>query len=133
MCHAVFHLNLDFIPILRLVFLEFLVRTGDEVIAALKLRFANKNAAVRVHSRAEFQLENKIPRELARRPQYLHQPGISWIHHENPVFGRVTAVTTLGFSVEIVCLVTPAGEVFVVEQTDVASLRLGIIGAQGHR
>src|ERR1017187_8521369 len=42
------HRHLDLIPILRLVLLELLVRTGDEVIAALQLRFADENAAVRV-------------------------------------------------------------------------------------
>ena len=126
------HRDLDFIPVLGLVFLEFLVRPGDEVIATLKLRFADENAAVGVHGSAEFQLQMEILGKLSRRPQNLHQPGFSGVHHEDAGFGRVTAVAARGFAVEMVRLVTPAGEVFAVEQTDVTRFGLEIIGAQGH-
>src|SRR2546422_4092623 len=116
---TVFYRDFDFIPILRFVFFELLVRTGDEVITALQLRLANENAAVRVHGGAEFQLEIEIIRKLACRPQYLHQPGFSRMDNQKAIRGGVTAITAGSFAVEIVRLVTPARKVFAIEQTDV--------------
>src|SRR2546423_1415679 len=39
--------DLDCVPILRLVLLKLLVRTGDEIIATLQLWLANEDTAVR--------------------------------------------------------------------------------------
>src|SRR5688572_26507298 len=45
--HTVFHDDLDFVPVLRPVFLQLLVGTGDEIVATLELRPAHVDAAVR--------------------------------------------------------------------------------------
>lgn len=58
--NAVGHGDLDFIPILRLVFLQVLVWPGNEIIAALQLRSADEYAAVGVDRGAEFQPEDEI-------------------------------------------------------------------------
>src|SRR5262249_11679752 len=60
MSDGAFYRYHNFVPILGLILLEFLVRAGYEVIAALKLRFANENAAVSVYSGAELELQHKI-------------------------------------------------------------------------
>src|SRR6185295_5268147 len=69
MCDAVLHRDFDFIPVLRLVFFERLVRTGHEVVSTLELRLPDEDAAVRVDGRAEFQFETEVPGELAGRRQ----------------------------------------------------------------
>ena len=61
------HDDFDFVPILGLVVLQLLVRTGHEVVAALKLRPAQEDAAVGVHPGPELQLEMEVVRQLADR------------------------------------------------------------------
>src|SRR2546421_499455 len=65
MRNAVFHRNLNLVPILGFVLLEVFIRTGHEIIPALQLWLANEDAAVCVHLGAELQLENEILRKLA--------------------------------------------------------------------
>ena len=45
-----------FVPILGLITLELLVRSGDQIIATLKLGTANEDAAVGVRRGSEFEL-----------------------------------------------------------------------------
>src|SRR5579883_2269269 len=48
--------NDQFIPILRLVFLELFIGSGNKVIAALQLRLPNEYSAVRIWGCAKLQL-----------------------------------------------------------------------------
>src|SRR5882672_1333096 len=72
MSHVVGNGNDDFVPILRLVLLQLRVRSCDKVIAALKLRFTDENAAIGIGSRAELQFEDEVVGEFACRPHLLH-------------------------------------------------------------
>ena len=53
MSHAVFGNDLDLVPVLRFVSLQFFIRIGNEVVAALELRFADKNTPVGIDAGAE--------------------------------------------------------------------------------
>jgi len=125
---AVCHRDLDFIPILRLIFLQILVRPGDEIIAALQLRLADEDTAVRIGGGAKFQPEIEVVGKLARRSDFLHQPRCPWMHGQDAVCRRIAAVVTGGFAIEIICQIAPAGEVYPVEQADVTRFQFEIVG-----
>ena len=61
--------DFNLVPVLRFVELEVFVRPGDEVIAALQLRGADKDAAVGIDPGAKFQTQDKVRGELAHGPQ----------------------------------------------------------------
>src|SRR5260370_29399301 len=110
--------ELELVPILRLVFLQFLVRAGHEIIAHLKLRFADEQSTVGIHGGAELKLEVKILRKLPRGGQlfqFARSPGMD---NKNAIVGAVTRVAALGLAVKTVRLsvhaVGPAGEVLAV-------------------
>ena len=124
---AVGHGDVDFIPILGLVFLEIFIRPGHEVIPALQLRPANEDAAVGIRARTKLELEIEVIGKLLRGRQLRELPRNPRVHREHAVARRVTAVVTRRFAIEIIRLVTPSRQIFAVEQTDIAWFRFEII------
>jgi hypothetical protein len=64
---SVLHRYFDQVPILRLVSPQFLVRTRDQVIAALELWLAKEDAAVGVDCCPKLQLQDEVLWKLLRR------------------------------------------------------------------
>src|SRR5664279_1503529 len=88
---------LNLIPILRFIMLEFLIRTGNEVIAALQLGFTDEDATVGVNAGPKFKPEDEIRRELAGRPNLLNTAAFRrGSHNEAAEPGEVTAFAACG-------------------------------------
>ena len=87
------------VPILRFVVFQFFVGAGDEVIAALKLRLAEEDAAVGVDGGAELQLEGEVAGEFFGGPELTEAGafgGVVRMDGEDFAIGGVPAVAGFG-------------------------------------
>src|SRR5688572_22594196 len=109
---AVFDDDDHFVPILRFVVLQVFVRAGEGVIAALQLRLADEYAAVGVGGGAKFEFQGEIFWKFFRGPKLL-DPAVFWRrgYDESTVLGHVAAIIAFGFSIEIVRLESPTGQI----------------------
>ena len=142
MGHAIFHRDFDEVPVLRFVLLQAFVRSRHQVIAALQLWFADKDAAVSIHTGAEFQLQNEVFWKLLYG---INLPG-EFVHlrregdREDALFGRVMRIAGDGFAIKLfqdlpslgflfLCLRSeaPACEVRAIEETFEPWLRLPLL------
>src|SRR5262249_10223507 len=106
------------------------VGPGECVITALKLGLPDEDAAVGVRCRAELQLEDKVLRELARRPQLLNAtPFRRRGDDQSAMLRNIAAVVAGRLAVEVRLLFqslflasAPAGEVATIEQAHEAGL-----------
>ncbi len=120
MSDVVLHHHLDLVPFLRLVFGECLVRAGHQVIAALELRLAEENPAVRVDCGAELDAQDKVLRKLFGGPE-LPQPrpfaaSCGWTVR-TPSPGRIAAIGRFRFPLDHWFVqVMPAGEIRAIEE-----------------
>src|SRR5262249_32860123 len=125
---AAFYRNFHFVPLLRLVLLQLRIRPGNQIIATLQLRLAKKDAPVRKWRPAKFQLEHEILWKFSRCPQSFDLAIFRWSRDDQPPVQRhVTAIAADGFSVEIIGLESPAGQVAAVEEAYEARFHCKIV------
>ena len=129
--HVIRDDDIDFIPILRFVAREIRIRPGDEIIATLQLRPANKNSAIGIRARAKFQFQIKVIRKLALRPDFLDQPWSMCMHRQHTIRRGEAPIITCNFSVEAderVRAITPTGKIGSIEQRNKTGFRFEVIG-----
>ena len=103
MSDIVLHHHLNLVPVLRLVLLESLVRTGHQVIAALQLRPAQKDPAVGVHRGAKLEAKDEVLRKFLLGPQLAQVRSLGRsviINHDLPVLGRIAPITGFNLAVK---------------------------------
>src|SRR5260370_625865 len=121
MRHVVPHRNDHFIPVLGFVALEIFVRSREEIIAALELGLAKEDPAVRVGSGAEFEFEDEIFGKRFGGPERCDLAAFGRSRHDQAsVLRYVAAIAARGFTIEVVGLIAPAGEVAPIEEADKA-------------
>jgi hypothetical protein len=132
--------NNDLVPVLRPVFLQVLVGSGDEVVAALELRPAHVDATVGIHRGTKFQLQDEVLREFLLRENLLDFAGRARMHHQRVDAHAIAGIGALILPVEffrdgaiglIVGPKAPAGEILVIEERNKARLGLEVVGGTG--
>ena len=101
----------------------------------MKLRPSDEDAAVGVGSRAEFQLQREVFRELARRPHLLDAATFGRSRHDNAAMLRdVATIGTRGLAVErrllllrLLIAEAPTGQVLSIEEADRTRFGLEIV------
>src|SRR6185503_20625912 len=86
--------DFHFVPILRAVMLELFVRPGQRIIAALQLRPADVDAAVRIGRSAELEPQREVVREFGGGVELLNLPAFGWRRDNEPSVLRLE--TTIG-------------------------------------
>ena len=118
MSDVVLHGHHDFVPLLRFVLSERLIRTGQEVIPALELGFSNKDTAIGVRRCAKLELKNEVLRKLPGGPKLRNLSTFGRRGHNQPsIFRNVTTIAARAFSVELVCAIAPPRKIATVEKT----------------
>src|SRR4051794_9191738 len=91
----------ELIPILRMVILEILVRTRDEIVAALDLASANEDTAVGVRCRSKIEFQREVARKVASRCQLLNSASFGRSRdNQSAANGAESPVARSGFAVE---------------------------------
>ena len=103
MSDIVLHHHLNLVPVLRLVLLKSLVRSGHQVIAALQLRPAQKDPAVGVHRGAKLEAKDEVLRKFLLGPQLAQVRSLGRIviiNYDLPVLGRIAPITGFNLAVK---------------------------------
>jgi len=124
-----------FVPLLRLVVLQFLPRAGEDVVATLELRFADEDAAVSVGRGAKFKFEDEVFWKFPGRPKLLNTTTLGRSGDDKSPIDRDVARIVAGFLTVkggggFKCFLRakpPTSEIVPVEKAHVTRLELKVI------
>src|SRR5437868_1811889 len=90
------------VPVLRSIFRQVLIGTGQWIVAALQLWLADEDTAVGVRSGSEFQLECEVLGELARGPHLLDAASFRRCRHDDAsMLGDVATIAAGLLAIEV--------------------------------